>query len=66
MAFVDLKSAFDLVLRLKLWQVLRDMGMPLDLLALVTRMQEGSYARTQGVRQGCVLAAKCFPYILMI
>lgn len=73
--FVDLKTAFDLVPRAKLWDVLRDLGIPLYLLSLLMRLHEGNFAHVRygkcgeltshfpvnrGVRQGCVLAPTLF------
>ncbi|KAJ1111728.1 hypothetical protein NDU88_000003, partial [Pleurodeles waltl] len=69
-AFVDLKSAFDLVPREKLWVVLYRIGVPSNLVSLLKRLHEETYAQVRwgnlgeltdkipinrGVRQGCVL-----------
>lgn len=52
LAFIDLKTAFDLVPRAKLWQVLQDMGLPRYLFELIKRLHEGTYARIRWGSQG--------------
>ncbi|XP_078518868.1 uncharacterized protein LOC144784041 [Lissotriton helveticus] len=73
--FVDLRAAFDLVPRGKLWSVLSEMGVPADILLILRRLHHNNYARVRcgksgalmdrfpvdrGVRQGCVLAPTLF------
>lgn len=70
-AFVDLKSAFELGSRNKLWMVLQELGMPTDLLSFIVHLHENNFAQIRwgsqgnvtcsfpvekGVRQGCVMA----------
>lgn len=74
-AFVDLKSAFDLVPCSRLWATLQALGLPIELLTLLKRLHEGNYAKIRwgsqgqltnafpverGVRQGCVMAPTLF------
>ena len=72
-AFVDLKSAFDSVDRNSLWKLLRGLGVPLKLLALIRSFHDATHASvrvegklsdpflyTSGVRQGCVAAPNLF------
>ena len=73
LAFVDLTKAFDLVDRQSLFTVLKKVGCPPTLLALVESFHHGMQARVQydgelsgefsikrGVKQGCVLAPTLF------
>lgn len=79
LTFVDLKSAFDLVQRAKLWGILRDMGVPSYLCHQIERLHKDTFARARfgkqgeltapfpverGVRQGCVLAPTLFSLFL--
>lgn len=74
-SFVDLKAAFDMVPRRLLWSCLKDLGVPIQLLAQIIRLHEGTYANVRwgprgqltrdvdvnrGVRQGCVQAPTLF------
>jgi hypothetical protein len=73
MAFVDLTKAFDLVSRGGLFSVLRKIGCPPKLLALIVSFHENTMGTVQcsgrssnsfptdsGVKQGCVLAPTLF------
>lgn len=74
-AFVDLRAAFDLVPRSRLWATLRELGLLPELVTLLERLHEGNRARIRwgkqgettchfpverGVRQGCTLAPTLF------
>lgn len=74
-AFIDLKSTFDLVPRNTLWDSLKELGMPPELLRIIVKLHELNYAQvrwssqgkltdrfpvSKGVRQGCVLAPTLF------
>lgn len=75
LAFIDLRTAFDLVPRQQLWRILQEMGMPHYLLSLIVRLHTSNFAQVRwgtqgqktgrievgrGVRQGCVLAPTLF------
>jgi len=72
-AYIDIRSAFDLVDRIALWKVLRGSGMPPFLLQLIRHLHTETTARvrtsqgmsdvfytTSRVRQGCILAPALF------
>lgn len=79
LTFVDLKSAFDMVQRDQLWNILLDMGVPVYLCHQLKRLHQDTFARIRfgkigeltapfpvekGVRQGCVLAPTLFSLFL--
>ncbi len=69
-AFIDLKKAFDSPPREAIWQCLRAIGCPKDLLAVICAMHDAPEASVRGsdvvfkilrgVRQGCVLGPALF------
>ena len=73
MCFIDYSKAFDCVDHPKMWNVLRDMGIPEHLIILMRNLYSGQEAtvRTEagqtgwftvgkGVRQGCILSPYLF------
>ena len=75
LTFVDLKATFDMVSRPRLWEILKDMGIPSALVNIIIKLHHSNYAQirwgehgettgrvkvTRGVRQGCVLAPTLF------
>ena len=73
MVFVDLTKAFDTVNRDALWQVLRRLGIPENMLSVIISFHEGMKASvvsdgmmsdpfdvTNGTKQGCVMAPVLF------
>ncbi|GAB1599902.1 uncharacterized protein LOC115210514, partial [Argonauta hians] len=73
LAFIDLTKAFDLVSRTGLFSLLRRIGCPPKLLALIRSFHDGMLGTVQfdgsssepfpvksGVKQGCVLAPTLF------
>jgi hypothetical protein len=75
MCFIDFKKAFDWVSHDRLWLAMMDMGYPLHLINLLTKLYKNQLARVKvagslsdwfhikrGVRQGCVLS----PYLFNI
>lgn len=74
-AFIDLKSAFDLVPRNKLWNTLNKARMPAEILSFIIKLHDATFAQVRwglqgettehflvnkGVWQGCVLAPTLF------
>ena len=75
--FVDLTKAFDTVNRDGLWKIMGKFGCPSTFIAVVLQFHDGMMARvlddgepseaflvTNGVKQGCVLAATLFSLML--
>ena len=75
MCIVDFKKAFDSISHDKLWMTMMDMGYPLHLIDLLTKLYKKQLAKVKltgtlsewfrvkkGVRQGCVLS----PYLFNI
>ena len=71
--FVDLRKAYDSVLRQALWKVLEKYGVPEEMLNVVKSFYEGMHAEVRvgstvtdrfevqnGLRQGCTLAPTLF------
>ena len=71
--FIDYAKAFDCVDHNKLWKILKEMGIPDDLICLLRNLYAGQEAtvRTEhgttdwfqigkGVRQGCILSPRLF------
>ena len=72
MTFVDLPKAFDTVSHEKLWKIMAKFGCPVRFIAMVRQFHSSVLARVQndgefsdpfpktnGVKQGCVLAQGC-------
>lgn len=53
-AFVDLRSAFDLVPRSRLWVTLRELGLSDNILTFVMRLHVSNHARIRWGGQGRV------------
>lgn len=51
-AFIDLKAAFDMGPRSKLWGSLRNMGIPLPLLDIIMRRHADNYNTLGGEQMG--------------
>ena len=77
MVFVDFSKAFDTVGRTGLWQLLRKYGCPQKFTTMIEALHTGmmanvsvggevseSFAVTNGVKQGCVLAPTLFSIFL--
>lgn len=75
LAFMVLTSAFDLVSRSKLWRILQDIGLEVELISFLAAIHENTtaavryneggsltdpWAVKRGVRQGCILAPLLF------
>ena len=71
--FIDTAKAFDCVDHNKLWEILKEMGIPDHLTCLLTNLYAGQEATVQtghgttdwlqigkGVRQGCILSPCLF------
>ena len=77
--FIDLTKAFDLVSRSRLFELLRKIGCPPHLLAIITSFHEDmhspvccngatseAFSVSSGVKQGCVLAPTLFSIFFSI
>lgn len=73
MVFIDLTKAFDTVNRATLWKILKKLGIPDNMLKVITSFHEGMKASvvsngdssehfnvTNGTKQGCVMAPVLF------
>lgn len=73
MVFIDLTKAFDTVNRAALWKVLKKLGIPVNMLRVITSFHDGMMASvvsngessdlfdvTNGTKQGCVMAPVLF------
>lgn len=74
LCFIDYSKAFDLVKWQKLWQILKEMGVPDHLILLIRQLYQHNYGlirinddvtsnrfqAMKGVRQGCVLSPLLF------
>lgn len=73
LCFVDYSKAFDLVKWPKMWQILKEMGVPDHLVLLIRHLYEHNYGlikindvasnrfqAMKGVRQGCILSPLLF------
>ena len=71
--FIDYAKAFDCVDHNKLWKILKEMGIPDDLICLLRNLYAGQEATVRtghgttdwfqigkGVRQGCILSPRLF------
>lgn len=67
-AFVDLEKAFDSIPRKAIWQCLKAMGAPPNLVAVIKSFHDGAkgfvgefeFPMERGVRQGCILGPALF------